>query len=197
MDEPLQAYTLNEVRYYLLVTPCANCGKGPLVADPPASLPAGQPLTLDVRCGHCQAHRQIQAVCGHPMSQQEPDAEIINPTSSPSRIIDLGQWLSLFYMFVESAAGDPSRPQARLTGFKAALCLAEALKFYGDNELPPPSAFFSPTTSDIFRQHPEKFARQRLRDMQAKLPSLTVMARHVARDERSKGRWWQFWKRQV
>ncbi|GAG20851.1 unnamed protein product, partial [marine sediment metagenome] len=120
----------------------------------------------------------------------------ISPTAEPSKIIDLAQWLSLFYMLAESAAEGDSPVATRRRGYQAALCLAEALKFYGDDQLPPASAFFTPATAEVFRQHPERFARQRLRDIQAKLPALSTMAGHVDRDEgAAKKRWWQFWRR--
>ena len=39
-----------------------------------------------------------------------------------------------------------------------------------------------------------KFTRQRLRDMQARLPSLETMQSRLERDRRPPKRWWQFWK---
>ena len=40
----------------------------------------------------------------------------------------------------------------------------------GDDELPPESAFFTEATLSAFREHPQNFPRQLLRDLQAKLP---------------------------
>ena len=155
-------------------------------------------MTVSTHCSRCGCSRTFAPVRRQEARGEGLEAERINPTDRPSRIVDLSQWLSLFHMLLESAASEPSPPAARLKGYRAALCLTEALKFYGDDELPPETAFFSQTTLDIFRQHPEKFARQRLRDMQAKLPSLPKMARQVVRDDRAKGRrWWQFWRRRI
>jgi hypothetical protein len=197
MDEPLPAHTLNEVRYYLMVTPCSSCGKGPWVAeDDEMPVRAGQEVALPARCRNCGAERSFAFLCRHELPAHGPEAQTVNPSDAPSRIVDLAQWLSLFYVLIESAATETSKPATRLTGYQAALCLAESLKFYGDNELPPESAFFSPATLGAYREHPEKFAKQRLLDMQAKLPALHAMARNVSRDERARRRrWWQLWRR--
>jgi len=196
-DPPLRAHTLNELRYYLMVRPCPACGKGPRELDltkPPAA--PGQVLTVRVRCNNCKRDEDVHFSYDHELPTHGAGAEIINPTEEPSRIVDLAHWLSLFYLQVESAWREDSRPEVRRAGFQAALCLAEALRFYGDDELPPASAFFTRETTAAFEEHPEKFAKQKLRDMQSKLPALPTMAQRIDRDERTRrGRWWQFWKK--
>ena len=197
MDEPLPARTPNEARYYLMVTRCDACGKGPWIVESQTS--AGRPgdaFELRARCRGCGAAKAFRFLREYDVPDDGAESECINPADSPSRLVDLGQWLSLFYLLIETAADDDSGPGVRRSGFRASLCLAEALKFYGDDELPPQSAFFSETTIAAFREHPEKFARQKLRDMQAKLPTLPVMARRIARDERSaRRRWWPPWRK--
>jgi len=192
---PLLAHTFNEVRYYLMVTPCAQCLQGPWETDSVETPPRpDQPAALRAHCKHCSARRTFDLVCEFPVAQDGAGAECINPTEAPSHIIDLGQWLSLFYLLVESAATGSSKVDTRRAGYRAALCLAEALKFYTD-EMPPESAFFWPRTAEAFHEHPENFARQRLRDMQAKLPDISSMGRRVDLDERSRvRRWWRFWQ---
>ncbi len=196
MDEPLCAHTLGEARYYLMVTPCEACGKGPWEvagADPPQP---GRQVTVSARCHNCGGQRTFVFRFDHPLPSAGSEAERINPTDSPSRIIDLGQWLSLFYMLVESAASASSPTGSRRDSYRAALCLAEALKFYGDEgeELPPAEAIVAPASLEAFHEHPEKFARQKLRDMQARLPALPAMAERIDRDEDAEDRpWWRFW----
>lgn len=196
MDAPLPVHTFNEAQYYLMVTACEACGKGPWQIDSTDPSPPRAGLILvKGRCTRCGAQREFRFLCEDEGSGEAVRNEQINPAEKPSRIIDLGQWLSLFHMLIESAASTARKTEARRTGFRAALCLAEALKFYTDDELPPDSSFFTEKSLTAFREHPEKFARQRLRDMQTKLPSLPRMARSVARDERpQRGRWWEFWK---
>ncbi len=197
MDRILHAHTFNEIKYYLTVTPCEACGKGPLVLESPncPGTPQEQ-LTIEVRCKSCDQVRSLSFSYDHDLPLNGPQSEYINPTDEPSRIVDLGGWLSLFYLLVESAWREKSPPQVRESGLQAAMCLTEALKFYGDDELPPESAFFTPESSTAFRGHPEKFARQRLRDMQEKLPSVPRMARRVERDKTTRTRrWWSLRKR--
>ena len=197
MDEPLPAHTLNEVRYYLMVTPCAACGNGPYAADEIRQPPENPSVVVvEAHCEHCDAKRSFAATTQHELPETGVRAEIINPGREPSRIVDLGQWLGLFYLLVESAFSADKPVETRRLGYRASLCLSEALKFYGlDDELPPGSAFFVPGTIEAYRNNPEKFARQKLRDMQTKLPSPGVMAANVSRDERvAVKKWWQFWR---
>ena len=144
---------------------------------------------------HCGSEQTFRFLCESDPPESGPDQERINPTDRPSRIVDLAQWLSLFYMLAESAASKRDKTATRQAGFAAALCLAEALKFYGDNELPPVSAFFGSNSMAAFHEHPANFARQKLRDMQARLPALNTMAEHIEKDRHARRkRWWQFWK---
>ncbi|MFB3893722.1 MAG: hypothetical protein ACE15C_17045 [Phycisphaerae bacterium] len=213
MDEPLVAHSANEVRYYLMVRPCPRCGKGPLTAeegpaadgDPRREIPrSGSPaaagrIRVRARCHSCAAVHEMAFACDAPAADlldEASESETINAGSAPSKLIDLGQWVSLFYLLVESAASEPSPPAARQLGHRAALCLAEALKFYSDNELPPQTAFFTRASQDAFREHPENFARQRLRDMQDRLPAPSSAARVAAGGDRpGRRRWWRFWSR--
>ena len=196
MDQPLPAHTFDEARYYLMVTACGACGAGPWQIDSTDRLQSPEtPVAVQAHCRRCGAKRTFRFLCQSDTQRTPHEAELINPTAQPSRIVDLAQWMSLFYMLVESTASEQDKAATRRTGYSAALCLAEALKFYGDDELPQERAFFTEKTLAAFREHPEKFARQKLRDMQAKLPALSQIAGRVARDERSIGkRWWQFWK---
>lgn len=200
----LGAHSLTEAYLYLKVTPCPDCSGGPWevqdepsAADAPPQPPAGR--ALRARCQQCGAERQflLEGV-EQPAGQVPPGpTEAINPAPAASEIIDLGQWLSLFYLLVGSADRAADKAEIRRQAFRAAQCLDEALKFYsGDDELPPPSAFFVESSRQAFAEHPEKFARQRLRDMRGKLPDHRVMARRLTRDagRNQQKRWWQFWK---
>ncbi|MFA6134321.1 MAG: hypothetical protein WC869_09945 [Phycisphaerae bacterium] len=196
-QQPLRAYTLNEIRYYLRVMPCAACGKGPWAIDsssPPD--PASRLVTVRARCHACGDTLEQTFCCELDLPAEGAESEVINPTDSPSRLIDLGGWLSLFYLLIESAAADPVVLSIRRQGYQATLCLAEALKFYGEDELPGEGAFFSAASAQAFRDHPEKFARQKLRDILSRLPALPLMARRISADERKqRPRWWRFWMR--
>ena len=193
----LRAHTFNEVRYYLMVTACAECGKGPWEIEETAETRTpGEANVVRAKCRQCGAERDFVFTCDAVLPTRGAQAETISLSDRPSRIIDLGQWLSLFYLLVESASAATSKPATRRDGYRAAMCLAEALRFYGgDDELPPASALFTERSAAAFHEHPENFTRQKLRDMQAKLPSTGAMHRNVNRDEDAAGRrWWQFWR---
>ena len=197
MDEPLRAHTFKEVEYYLMVSACPSCGKGPRESQASeAPVGASQEFDLPVRCGSCGHQQDVRLRYDPDAPPDGPQVELINLGDEPSRIVDLSQWVSLFYMLTESVRGVEDGAAVRRAGFQAALCLGEALKFYSDNELPPAEAFFSKEGVAAFRAHPENFARQRLRDMQAKLPALPDMLQRLQRDESGpRRRWWQFWRR--
>jgi hypothetical protein len=158
----------------------------------------GEPTTgeqtrqVDARCMHCGTSHQFEF-------DSPGGGEIgrVNIGDQPSQIIDLGQWLALFYLSAESASRTSDRAEARRLTFQAAECLDEALKFYPPGaDGPPESALFIDSSRTSFQQHPERFARQRLRDLRGKLPDLHVMARRLQRDNRPPPRrWWQFWKK--
>jgi hypothetical protein len=166
-----------------------------------ASPGPGEVVEAPVRCRACTGRGTVRVVCDEPLGEGWPACDEINPTDEPSRVVDLAQWLALFHTLIEQAAGRESRAETRSAGFRAALCLAEALKFYEpDSDLPPESAFFHESSLRAYRHSPERYTRQRLRDMKSKLPALDAMADRVAADRRSgeracgKRAWWRFWR---
>ena len=192
----LRARTSNEARFYMMVTPCPACGKGPWVLES-AQQPGVRSLGVATHCRACERAEAFAFDIEHDTPLSGSESETINPTEHPSAIIDLAQWLSLFYLLLERAATEADRIVSRQSSYQAALCLAEALKFYRDGEdLPAESAFFTDESREVFREHPADFSRRRLSDLQGKLPSLTVMTRRIDRDHwvRQK-KWWQFWRR--
>ncbi len=194
---PLRVRTVNELRYYLMVTGCPQCGKGPLqLAHAPPRCERFTRYALPVRCRACEAQREVEFICEFELPESGAGSETVNPKPAPSAVIDLAGWLSLFYLLAESASQAPDAVAARREGYRAGLCLAEALKFYGDDELPPETAFYAERSAAAFHEHPEGFAKERLLRMHAKLPSLDVMRRNIERDVLApRPRWWQFWRR--
>ena len=197
MDKPLPARSLNEARYYFLVIPCPSCGRGPWIIDSEQPSAAGQSVAITAHCKACRAEGEFSFACRNVSAPDKTDDECINLTNSPSELIDLGQWLSLYSLMLESAASADLPYRSHQYSYRAALCLCEALKFYSDDELPDKSAFFSHASDLAFVEHPENFARQRLRDMLSKLPTDHQIdpAPHHAAGEPHK--WWQIWKNQA
>lgn len=198
-DRPLAAHSLAEVYLYLMITPCRECGRGPLRgADARAhEQDWGMGLVVDVTCGACK--HQTQLVFKVPTDQlaaarqSPPDAAaIVNPTNEPSRIIDVPGWVTLFGVIIEGAARTADKVEGRKIGYEAAQCLEEALKFYDDdNDFPPDSAFFTEDSRRRYQDHPDKLARSRLINLRAKLPTLDAMEKQLAHSK--KKRWWKPW----
>lgn len=203
MDEPLKAHTPNEMPCYLLVTHCAECGRGPLEPQVPADPPAEPPqdpdrpeVSVRARCRRCGHEHSFRFRCQHDVPALGDDPDCINPTEEPSRIIDLAQWVGLYYHFADASGSAPSPVESRRLARRAALCLSEALKFYSSDEMPPASAFFcSESSAAAFRANRANYARTRLRELQALLPAA---AHHPSSDRSAKASshpWWRFWEK--
>lgn len=195
--QPLRAHSPAEATLYLKVTACPHCSRGPWEVIEAPAVSAGGDQQLNARCQACGYEQPFQFQC--PPGQNQSDPEIINPSARPSQIIDVGQWISLFHFLVGSAAQAASPAQTRQVAFQAAQCLDEALKFYvEDNDLPPASGFFTPASQKAFHEHPENFARQKLRDLRGRLPSLPTMVGRLLLDQKApapKPPRWKFWKK--
>ncbi len=188
-DAPLVAHSLAEAYLYILATPCASCGRGPLrgseaeLANDDGEACA---VSIAVTCGSCQGLTRLRFRLPTPPepipAQQAP---VVNPTAEPSQILDPGQWLTLFRMLAETAGHEASKSGARRLALEAAQCLDEALKFYNDedNDLPPVEAFLGKDSRARFKAHPEQFSRRRLLHLRSKLPTPWPMRP----DQRSKG----------
>ncbi len=193
--ETLQAFTLKEIDYYLMVTACSFCGKGPQVIAPGETPSPGKPEKIKTRCRHCNQGNSLEVVYSNESNEAQSDCELINPTDKPSRIVDLSQWLSVASLLSDEAFADQENAYPGRRGYQAMLCFSEALKFYDDNEIPPLEAFFSEATLEIFHEHPEQFAKQRLRDMQVRLPGPIDLDRiDPSGDGRYQSSWWKFWQ---
>lgn len=196
MERPLTAQTFNEARYFLEVTPCPACGHGPLTPEPTPPPTPECPISLVAVCARCRAGQPFTFLCLHPLPASGVESEVINPTDRPSMLIDLGQWMGLFYSLIGLAARQSVPIITRRLGYQAALCLSEALKFYRPGEeLPPPEAFFREDSRATFRKAPEKFTRSSLLGLRERLPSPDRMADRLRADlTPAPRRWYQFWR---
>jgi len=188
-DAPLVAHSLAEAYLYILATPCASCGSGPLrggEAELANDVGGARAVSIAATCGSCQGLTRLRFRLPAPPeripAQQTP---VVNPTAEPSQILDLSQWLTLFRMLTEKAGHEASKSGARQLALEAAECLDEALKFYDDedNDLPPVEAFFGKDSRDRFKAHPDQFSRRRLLHLRSKLPTPWPMRP----DQQSKG----------
>ena len=192
-EQPLVAHSLAEAYLYLMATPCAGCGQGPLrggEARPSGDVDDRATVVVDVTCDACQSASALSfRLPGGLDPDNAQDPPDINPTEEPSRILDVGQWLVLFRLLVEEAGQERNKQRARRLGLEAAQCIEEALRFYddADNDLPPDDGFFCPASRTRFREAPDQFSRQRLIGMRGKLPSFAVMRRTLEK----KRPWWR------
>ena len=201
-DGPLIAHSLAEIYLYLMVTPCPNCGRGPLRGSDaqPGPTPGSENVELEAVCRSCKHQAKLGfvlppgelTVARHTSSELVPK---VNATDQPSRIIDVGGWVTLFRVITEAAAKTEDKIESRLLGYEAAQCLEEALKFYeDDDEFAPDSAFFSEASRRRYRDNPHLLARSRLIDLRAKLPTLDAMERRLKASRQTRKPWWRLWK---
>jgi len=197
----LRAHSLAEIDLYFMATSCACCERGLLKCEgrrptPDDSRPG---VVAEVGCENC-GHESVLTFslsADAPASDGHDLYPVINPTDQPSEILDVGQWIVLFRVILEAAAKEENKIEVRRLGYEAAQCLEEALKFYADDDLPPPDAIFCDVTLRRRRDHPEQFSKQHLLDLRAKLPALTTMQRQIVRWPHGKPTprrtWWKFW----
>jgi hypothetical protein len=166
-DAPMEALTLDEVRCFLEVTPCPSCQTGPMIFD----APTGPTFT----CQACERTGEIEFSVEYPLPDTiDPAIPHINPTDDPSQLVDLNQWLGLYYLHAEAADEHPtSATEHHNHQLWAAACLAEAIKFYDvDEEFPKPESCWTETSRAALENHPDIFSRSHLVDLRTKLPPL-------------------------
>ncbi|MHC4233921.1 MAG: hypothetical protein ACYSUQ_02280 [Planctomycetota bacterium] len=198
-DRPLVAHSLAEVYLYLMVTPCGQCGRGPLRGDEaqPFQKNAETGVAVDVVCGSCEDRQELRfELPADELAAAKaapPDsAARINTGLEPSLIIDVAGWVTLFRVIADAAVETKDKIEARKLGYEAAQCLEEGLKFYEqDNDLPPETAFFSKASRRLHREHPQRLARSRLINLRAKLPTLDAMEKQLAASRGQRSPWWR------
>lgn len=195
---PLVAHSLAEAYFYLMATPCAACGAGPLkggeatgqrrVGDAPT-------VSIHAQCACCAARHAFVFALPEGTGLADPSGTAdVNPTDEPSRLLDVAQWITLAHVIIEAAGRQTDKGQARRLGIEAAQCLEEALKFYEDgNDLPPSRALFHDSSRVRLKESPHLFSRQRLIEMRRKLPSLATMRTRLAPPP-AKRSWWARWR---
>jgi hypothetical protein len=191
-----------ERHFYLMVLQCSGCGQGPfeLVSSERTS-DQSQDIWY-IRCKHCKKGGRLlfdrKSLLIDDATAMTEELPMISPAETPSSLIDMGQWLALFYRIIAAASDEKDRKEAQRLGYEATLCLEESLKFYHpDSDLPPPEAVWTESSKQRLKEHPEMFLRSRLLQMREKLPSLQVMRQNLAKSEGHNGRkkkhWWNKW----
>ena len=194
----ISAHSVAEAFLYVLVTPCPICKCGARQASKSAPAGDGGVISIVATCDNCGGTEECFFEAPGPLPAVDPlsDSAPINPTAEPSELIDVAQWVTLYQLMLESAEETPDRQERRWRRFRAAQCLDEALKLYApDSDVPPESAFFTDSSRSAFRDHPQRFARERLLDLRAKLPDVEAEAKVTRQVEQvgSKRPWWRFW----
>jgi hypothetical protein len=175
----LEAHTLTEAKLYLKVTACEKCEHAPPQVQNSA-VRHQQPsnanfVQLSEPCPSCGAVRKLVFAIEQPnRARVDGRPAAINSTEKRSRIIDVGQWLTLSQLCMQESRSELDRSRARLLNLQAAQCFDEALKFYDDpdNDLPPPDAFYRDSSLRRFREFPQQFSRSRVMSEKAKLPAV-------------------------
>ena len=193
--KPLSAHSILEAHLYVMLQVCPECDAGPLeVADNNTEEHhIDDIIRLDCACPECSEKTVYRfRIDSRWAAASEPP--LINPTDEPSKLIDIAQWLTLYHILIARSKEASDRTASRGEAYQAALCIAEALKFYEpDNDLPPASAFFSDLAREQARSHPAFFARDKLLSMQTGLPDLR--ATKAVTSSKPARKWWKFWQK--
>ncbi len=206
MDFPenklLPAYSIVERHFYLMVLQCESCGKGPFEFVSKERGPDEKVDIWYVRCKNCNQGKRLLFDRTSLLIEKEEFTKdellAVNPSKSPSRLIDVGQWLAIFYAIISAASQEGDRKEVQRLGYEATLALEEAIKFYqSDNDLPPENSIWTESSQKRFREHPEMFERHRILAMRDKLPTLKVIKNSIEAGGKEKSqrkeRWWKRW----
>jgi hypothetical protein len=197
--EVIGAHSVTEAVMHMLIAPCTACGHGARDLSDPA-LKSQDVIRITATCRNCGATDEGLYRSPTPPGAVDPlsDSSPINRAKEASEIIDVVEWVTLYQMMIEAAGRTPDRQEARWRKHRAGECLEEALKFFEpENDVPPQSAFFTDCSERAFGDHPERFTRQRLVSLRAKLPTMGVQERLEGHKGHPRGRshWWQIWRR--
>ncbi len=193
--KPLSAHSILEAHLYVMLQACPQCASGPLAVsdDETEEEHIDSIIRLDCACPACgeKAAYRFRIDSRWAVESEPP---LINPTDESSKLIDVAQWLTLYHTIIARTKEAPDRTASRIEAYQAAMCIAEALKFYEpDNDLPPASAFFSDQAREQARAHPAFFARDKLLSLQGGLPDLR--ASQAVTSSKSARKWWKFWQK--
>jgi len=144
-----------------------------------------RPSAVRAHCKSCNAQRTFHVQWVKAAADQ------------PSEVIDLAQWVGLYFFYADEIGKVDSPSKARAMARRAAQCLGEALKFYGEEEMPPESAFRKAESVAAFRSNPANFAKTRLRELHAMLPVAADASDEgdAGPDQKKPARkaWWKIW----
>ena len=191
----IRAHSVAEAYLYLLVQSCPTCKHGSLEPDPPVLAEETPLVQMTAACRNCSMCEEYHFQVDGPVSSVDPlsDTGPINSSGQKSEIIDVVQWISLANLLVETGESTPDKTEQRWRKYRAAQCLEEALRFFpADSEVPVETAFFSEKSRETFRNHPQRFTRERVLALRARLPAVGVESR-VSEGEGKRRSWWKFW----
>lgn len=194
-NDVLDANSIIEAHLFALVTPCSVCRHGGREVAAPVAGETGRVRIL-ATCQNCGTTEAFEVRHDGPLPKVDCISwdRPINPGGRASRILDLGQWLTLAELMLVQAERTPDAGERLWLRYRAGECYEEALRFYGDaDDLPPESACLTPATRQGLRQDPGRYARSRLVELRAGLPVRSAVFRSQAHGGPRK--WWQFWKR--
>ncbi len=193
--KPHSAHSILEAQLYVMLQVCPECNAGPLevTSQDTEEHHLDDVIRLDCACPECGEKAAYRfRIDSRRAEVSEPP--LINPADEPSTLIDIAQWLTLYHTLLARSKEASDRTASRGEAYRAALCIAEALKFYEpDNDLPPASAFFTDRAREQARSHPGFFARDKLLSLQSGLPDLR--ATQAVTDAKSALKWWKFWQK--
>jgi hypothetical protein len=193
--EALAANSIVEAYLCVLIRPCTVCQHGACEPSLPQRLDS-EWVRIVGACQNCGANSAYDFLSGEPLRDIDPisDVQPLNSSGRPSRILDVGQWLTLAELMLRQADGSPDAQERLWRRHRAAECMDEALRLYPPGaELPGDQPSLTDSTRGALRDRPEKFLRERILARRAELPTLEAYQR-VGREQNGRRRpWWKFW----
>jgi hypothetical protein len=183
----LPAHSILERHFYLMVLSCEQCSEGPFELLSTEQSPDKLTDIWFIKCKKCENGQRLTfdntKLKIDAIENRTSELLEVNPTDQPSELMDVGQWLALFYSILNAASTQTDKKQSQQLGYEATLCLEEALKFYQqDSDLPPANAIWNENSKEQLKEHPELLLRSKLLHMREKLPNIKVMRNALAKE---------------
>ncbi|HOX39542.1 MAG TPA: hypothetical protein PL033_16285 [Candidatus Brocadiia bacterium] len=169
-EKPFRVHSIAEENLFVILHPCV-CG-GQRIKKSQELVEENDKLCDEVtlQCGQCgETSKMLFDVSG--IVGRIPQFDSINPTSDPSEVIDVVQWLDLAAFHFSTLQDNLSKMEDQEKSYFSAIALQsvdEALKFYPPNgRFPLPFSPFSEEGRQLIKEKKDFFAREAVDELRA------------------------------
>lgn len=151
------ARTRDEARLYLDLTPC-DCGTADADWQHATGVQDRDLVSVyDATCEQCGADREYTFA----LPEKETAGDFPNfGADEPSQLIDAGRWMALADQLADTLP--PNDPETTAHAMRIAVAAVDEVLKFLQQDVVPPSAFWTPEGRAVYDANPGRFHRRRL-----------------------------------